>query len=380
MESTPVIDYTVPELRPNILVDQMGYSLAGEKEATAKGRELPTEFALIDAETEEEVFRGKLGNLSYSEELDLYTGKMVFTDFLEEGTYYLQCAGIGRSLDFVVSKDLYGQLFGEVYQELMTACQENRLAVSDVIGLLTAFEWYPEVFPDQDGNEIPDVCEEIAHWIQRREQTESDETHGTLYVAALAKFSYLYQNFDLQFATECLQHASVVFAKMQAPVGEDADNFCALTELYRATGLYSYRIQIQDYTSFFEGNSSYLQEPSYLFGAMTYLVTRQRVDVDLCDTFMEDIMDRGEEISNRYEEMLAPLNAKNNGAEDLLSSARGLFCCNYILNNYEYTNIIEDFLHYLGGRNLDSICFYPEEGNASGYLLLFSQLAATEGE
>ena len=155
--------------------------------------------------------------------------------------------------------------------------------------------------------------------------------HETLYVAALAKFSYLYQKYDLQYATECLQHASAVFSKMQTPMGKDADYFYALTELYRATGLHTYRNQIQDYASYFQGNSSYLGETSYLYAAMTYLVTRQQVDVELCNTFMSDIMDRGEEVSNLYEDMIHPITAKNNGVDDLMNRAQELFCCNYVL-------------------------------------------------
>ena len=160
-------------------------------------------------------------------------------------------------------------------------------------------------------------------------------------------------------------------------MGKDADYFYALTELYRATGLHTYRNQIQDYASYFQGNSSYLGEASYLYGAMTYLVTRQQVNVELCNTFMSDIMDRGEEVSNLYEDLIHPVTAKNNGVNDLLNRAQELFSCNYILNNYEYTHIIEEFLDYLMGRNLESVCFYPEEGVKRGYLLLLSQLAAT---
>ena len=37
MESTPVIDYTLPHLTPNILVDSIGYEAGREKEAAVKG-------------------------------------------------------------------------------------------------------------------------------------------------------------------------------------------------------------------------------------------------------------------------------------------------------------------------------------------------------
>ncbi len=378
MESTPVIHYTVPQVVPNIFVNQVGYSPESEKEIPLRGKELPKEFTMIDAATGEEVFRGNIGTLTYNEEMNIYTGLANVSDFTKEGTYYLKCDKIGYSLSFNIEDDIYKQMLSEVYQKMMESCREDTAALSDVMTLLTAYEWYPGVFPDEDGDEIPDAMSTIADWIRRREQAERDEKHETLYVAVLAKFSYLYQKYDWQYATECLQHASAVFAKNQPHLGQDADNFYALTELYRATGLHTYRTQIKDYKSFFEGNSSYLGETSYMYGAMTYLVTRQRVDVDLCRTFMEDIMDRGEEVSNRYEEMLSPIAAKNNGIKDLMERVSILICCNYVLNNYEYTHIIEEFQHYFCGRNSESKCFFPEEGNIGGYLLLLTQLVATE--
>ena len=73
----------------------------------------------------------------------------------------------------------------------------------------------------------------------------------------------------------------------------------ALTELYRAAGLYTYRNQILEYKDFFEDNTSYLEETAYLYGSMTYLATRQPVDVDLCTVFMESIRNRGEELAKR---------------------------------------------------------------------------------
>lgn len=377
MEGTAVVNYTLPQVKPNILVDQRGYMVSSDKEVAVKGKTLPEEFRLVDAETGKVVYSGVIEEVNYSEEAKLYSGLAVFSDYTVEGTYYLECDIIGRSLDFVVQGDTYEKLFLEVYQEMIVACQEQKGTVSDITALLTAYEWYPGIFPDEDWDEIPDVLEEIAAWIERCEKTEDHTNDGPLYVAALAKFSYLYQKYDIRYATECLQHASAVFEQLQKPIGKDADNFYALTELYRATGMATYRNQIKDYAAFFKDNTSYLEEQSYLYGAMTYIATRQSVDVDMCDVFMDSVMSRGEEISKLYEEMIHPVTAKNNGADDLLKRVRELSCCNYILNNYQYTGIMEEFLHYLLGENVESVCFYPDTGEKSGYLFLLAQLTAT---
>ena len=100
---------------------------------------------------------------------------------------------------------------------------------------------------------------------------------------------------------------------------------------------------------------------------------RQPVDVDLCTVFMESIRNRGEELAKRSHNMIDAVMNVNNGTEDLLKRAEELSCANYVLYSYQYTEILEDFLHYLMGRNRDSVSYYPEEGDAADYLLLIAQ-------
>ncbi|MCM1543021.1 MAG: glycoside hydrolase family 9 protein [Blautia sp.] len=374
MESTPVVDYSIPRTMPNVMVDSRGYAAECEKQAAVKGHELPETFRLIDAETGEEVYSGQLDKITYHEELGLYTGVASFDEYDTEGTYYLECDMVGQSYRFGIRESKYEELFRETYDILTEACSDHSLSTSEAMALLAAYEWYSEVFPDGNGDQVPDVLKALQSWISYMEDSEPDAGEGILYAAFLAKFSYNYQKFDQAYATDCLRRASTVFGQEQTVPGRDADAFFALTELYRATGLYTYRNQIADYKSFFENNGSYLEEMSYLCGAMTYMSTRQKVDVELCALFMNSLTTRGEEISNRYEAMIHPLTARNNGANDLLKSAVELSCANYVLNSYQYTQITEEFLHYLMGQNAESFCFYPEEGDRSSYMLLFAQL------
>lgn len=377
MEGTPIVEYSVPHMLPNVLVDTRGYTAECEKRAAVKGRELPQTFRLRDAETGEEVYSGRLEKVVYNEELGLYTGQACFDEYDTEGTYYLECDMIGQSYRFGIEDAMYTELFRETYDLMVEACKDHSLEVSDAMALLVAYEWYGRVFPDEDGDQIPDVLKTLQSWISYMEESGSEETDNALYAAFLAKFSYNFQKFDQTYATDCLRRASTVFGQVQTTLSRDADAFFALTELYRATGLGTYRNQISDYKSFFENNGSYLEELSYLCGTMTYMSTRQKVDMELCALFMTSLTNRGEEISKRYEDMIHPVSARNNGADDLLKSAMELSCANYVLNTYQYTQITEEFLHYLMGQNVESVCFYPEEGDRSSYMLLFAQLAET---
>lgn len=377
MEGTPVIDYVVPRLLPNILVDTKGYLAGtGRKAAAVKGRKLPEDFILVDALTGEEVYRGSLEEIEYHSEAGIYSGYADFSDYEQAGIYYVECDIIGCSTAFYIREGQYTVLFEEIYGELLASCREKSITLQDAITFLEAYEWYGEVFPDQDGDQIPDLLKELRSYVSYMEENDTEETKEAIYAAFLAKFGYLYQKFDREYATDCLKRASTVFGRVKNVIGRDADTFLALTELYRATGRYNYRKQILDYKSFFEDNSSYLDERSYLYGGMTYIATRQKVDVELCHNFTNNLRDRAEEISKHYEDMIHPVTARNNGPDDLLKGAVVLSCDNYIMNNYQYTGIMEDFLHYLMGRNLESVCFYDNGGDRSSYLLLLAQLAA----
>lgn len=378
MESAPIIDYTVPQMTPNILVDLNGYPAYGKKEAAVKGSRLPEVFVVVDAETGEPVYNGGIADTVYDEELGLYTGSVDFSDLNREGSYYLECDVIGRSYRFDIREDFYSRLFEDTYGQLLESCKAGNLSVADAVDLLEVYEWYNDVFPDEDEDQVPDVLKEFREWVSCKEADGVDEGETALYAACLAKFSYNYQKYERQYATDCLKRASTVFGQVQTAEDNDADSFYALTELYRATGLSTYRNRIVGYKSFFVDNVSCLGESGYRSGAMTYMATRRRVDVDLCVVFMGEIMDRAEEISLQCTNTIHPVTGKNTGVEDLLERARQVSCANYVMNIYEYTNVIEEFLHYFMGRNLESVNFYAQGGEETGYLLLLAQLAAHE--
>lgn len=379
MESTPLVDYVVPQLYPNILVDVTGYRAEGMKRAAIRGRQLPKSFQLVDADTGETVLIGTLEDVEYSREQEMYSAYADFYEWEQEGNYYLECEYVGRSYTFLLEDGLYDRLLEESCQELMTACREKTVTLMDLNRMLLAYEWYGEVFADADGDEIPDVLEAVADWINDTGEDPIPEGSEAAYAAVLTKFSFLYQKYDRNFATDCLKQASVVFEQRQNNMQQDAECFHALTELYRATGLVTYRNQIEEYMTYFESHNSFTENDSYLYGAMTYINTRQKVNVELCEIFINAIMERGESISGVYREMIHPVTAHNNGAQDLLHHASELACANYVMNNYQYNHIMEEFLHYLRGRNAQSVDFYAvETGEKSEYLIMLAQLVAVQ--
>lgn len=385
MESTPVVDYEVPQQFPNIMTDSSGYRTEGTKWAVAKGRRLPVTFSLMDARTHETVYTGRLEDVEYHAESALYSGYLDFSEWVQDGTYYLQCEHIGRSYDFTLETGLYERRFRESCQKQIVALQEQTVTNEDVKRMLLVCEWYEDNFPDEDENGIPDLLEAVADWITLTEAQNSQAGQvappgqEAAYAAVLAKFGYLYQKYDKEYATSCLKRASVVFEQTQSTMQKDAECFHALAELYRATGVYTYGNQIAEYKSYFQGHTGFTEELGYLHGAMTYLSTRQKVDMELCTIFMDALMAQGETISDVYKEMIHPVTARNNGAEDLLEYAERLACANYVMNNYRYNHVMEEYLHYLTGRNPQAVDFYAANmGDEAEYLIVLAQLVAVK--
>lgn len=377
MEETPVVEYLVPRQQPGVLADRRGYSVSDVKKAFVTGRELPETFALVDSATGDTVYYGSIKEKAYDGDLMLYVGYADFSQVDKPSRYYLECDVVGQSYRFDIEEQFYPDLFQETYKEVIKTCESGNLPVPGAMRLLETYEWYGDLFPDQNRNDIPDVLEKLRGWVTYTEENGAGAGEEALYAAFLAKFSYNYRNCDYQYATECLKRAATVFGEAPGTKLKDADCFYALTELFRATGLNTYRGQILEYKDFFEDDNSYMEEESYLYGSMTYLATRQKVDSDLCETFMYNIMGRGEEIAEQYWDMISPVPPGSSQMEDLMKYVSELSCANFIWNNYQYTNIVEEFLHCFMGRNLESVNHYESGGDKTGYLRLFAQLAAS---
>ncbi|MCR5255606.1 MAG: hypothetical protein K6D96_06700 [Acetatifactor sp.] len=366
MEQTAVIEYSMPKVTPNILTDFCGYESTGSKRGVIVSEFVPDSFELIDRQTGETVYEG--GTVTKS------VGYADFSDFTTPGTYYIKCENIGRSYDFEIKDGLYEELLCGALEESYDRCESGEASYDEVVTLFTAYEWYPEYFADADENQVPDVLDATSKYMAYMENADTDEENSVYKAAVLAQFGYLYQNYDKNYATSCLKLAGAYFAKSQTISHQDAESFYALTQLYRASGKYSYREQLKNYGDFFINNSTYLEKDYYLYGAMAYMTTRQKVDVNVCKVLMSDIKARGEEVSDHHMDMISPVTAKNSGPEEILKRTRDMIFANFVLPSYQYNMTLEEMMHYLGGINPDAKCYYDEEDH-SDYILLLVQLA-----
>lgn len=266
--------------------------------------------------------------------------------------------------------------------------------------LLLAYELYPEAFSDsagipESGNGIPDILDEMKYetdWMMRMQDGHTGGVYSeaavkgedaaawysgkdyfvepvtlqatAAFAAVMAKFSYVYQTFDKTYATECLRAADRAWKFLEKSRGgeEVEQRFFAAAELYRATGYASYREAAEQYLN--DGVYEKMEDDGILWGCVTYLSTKQSVDVELCEKAMKRLMEEAEEISAgaKKSQYLTAGNRAQDNNDKLLHQMMRLTVADHIIANHEYETVIENHLHYLMGRNPKAISYLDGVG------------------
>lgn len=382
LEEAPVLTYTVPVVRPGVLVSQGGYRKEGKKTVIFQGQELPKEFAVVEAETGKVVYTGHLDSPVYNRTLGEYISYGEFTPLETEGDYYILCDTIGRSYLFTVSDDIYGDILEHsltvLKEETSVSVQENCRIVA---ALLLAYELFPEVHEDSAGentNGIPSILEECAARVEQISGEQNIQTGGVgsataWYAAVLAKFSHLYQKYDSTTAKKYIQLADKAWKYMEEQ--KDAipqERFFAAAELYRATGRQQYHNVAKEL-----GRSLVPEQEreALIYGRITYTATESKVDVGLCSYFLLDLMEQAEEISEESKEatFLVKAEIEEEGLHWFLDQMTIMCVVDYVNANKEYATVIENHQQYLMGRNYNGACYIDgEQSNDSAEVVIWS--------
>ena len=97
-----------------------------------------------------QVYEGTVKQTDYNGELSLYIGTADFTDYTGEGEFYLECDNVGRSLTFSLKEDHYQELLEALCTDVHDRCQDRSITEDEIITLLEACEWYPQVLADDN--------------------------------------------------------------------------------------------------------------------------------------------------------------------------------------------------------------------------------------
>lgn len=419
---TPDFTYEKAKESPSIQVDRLGYLPASSKMAVFQGKELPESFRVIAKDTGECVYEGKIR--IKKEENGISTAYGNFMELREEGSYYIQCDKIGCSYYFDIRKDVYlekaGQ-YGEIIQEMTSVGKPLKTedVCETVSSLLAAYEMYPELLTQIWDSGNPTVGDEVSErnaegfFQMLRGKTDllltvQDEKTGGIFenaempreeengqkaereisleataafAGAMAKYSYLYQEYDWDYANICLKAAAKAWRYLDKALQRDSTlkdsmetgRIYAAAELYRASNerlYHNYILQNQELVV------SGREDLYLLMGKVTYLSTRRTVDHELCGQIMNGLMSQAGKTAADKKDGLFFWQEEETDA--VLWNMTGLALTNYAIMNHEYTTVIENQLHYLFGRNEKGAFLLedPDSPEAAKVLILLSAVEA----
>ncbi len=226
LKTEQTFDYEVPESKPSVLVNQLGYYTDSVKTAIFIGENVPDKFSIIDAKTEEEVFVGEIEHKGYQENDEIYVSTGNFTDFKKTGEYYISCDTIGQSYHFEISDMIYETLLYDMLKEITDNRWKNyhteleeayildeeaektletsggwytsisdtekvrdvKIGSATLINLLLCVELYLEEHSDaigieESGNEIPDILDEAAYealWLLKMQDDKTGAVYSSM--------------------------------------------------------------------------------------------------------------------------------------------------------------------------------------------------------
>ena len=422
MLDEPSLDYELPGVYPAISVDITGYEAGRDKEALISAEKLPAYYEIKDASTGNVVYEGNVKKKNIDAPDNLSVGIIDFTEFDTVGTYYIETEILGRSKDFKITDDLYGELLKSSFLKLRALrCDEcHKTAIplendrsfrfnmgggwhtsfdgdKDVVegclalmDICTIYEFYPKIFTDdygtaESGNKIPDILDEAAfeaEWLLLMQNKETggvyasvshvedaqgdsslmirgETTRSTAYFCAcMARVSYTFRRFDQDLSNKAMQASVLAWKCLEAN-----KNIVDSDQMFRAaTELY--RLTGQDtykksVTDYLKVNADKpLESRAFVDGAITYLSTARATDVGYCTSLMNNLMKREEAKVALSNASRYEVESETADATDIIRTAYEYAIVDYINSSIEYVRGEEDCLHYVGGRNATGTDFF----------------------
>ena len=367
----PDFTYEVPTYKPNILVNQAGYSTESEKTAIFLGEQFSDTFNVIDASTGTVVYSGDI-LLSPTQ-----TAYGSFTQLENEGTYYIQTDVIGRSYNFEISNTLRDNLFNDSCIHFISDITVSSISHSldtivkdslSAVPVMMAYEFFPQIFTDElsrnySNNSIPDIIDGLKPQMDVLMETDfktlENSDQAAIIAAVLTKFSVLYKAYDATYSKNCLRIAETAYTYIDQNSEFDEYLFYfAAAELYKATGYSRYHTVVRAYAVVKAGESDRLTK---LYGDIAYLSARRWVDVGVCNTIMEEWMGRVEKIVSANADKGYLLT--QDSAKSVFADMTQLIVVDYIISSHEYADVLNEQMDYFFGRNSQSVSYVNTYGD-----------------
>lgn len=379
METDAVIDYTTPEQLPGIIVDRRAYSSQEVKYAWVVAEQMPASFNVIDEKSGEVVLETVPEKVTYDSEKEVYHAKIKFGEIVKEGTYYIEENTLGRSYSFEIIDGYYEAEFDSFIETEFAKCEDMSITLDEVYSLLYIGERYSISLKDSSK-----LWDAVKKWIEAYDASGLNADEAGLMAAIEAKMSFNYSPVegdaeDAKLPDKWISDAKTLYSGITNRDGEIEEDtkFLALAELYRAAGNHEYGEAISDMYGYINGLESIHTSEKYLYGSMCYMNTHRTVNRSLCDVFMQSLLMSCEDIS-WDKTLLAPQNDGRTDTDILLNYAQQLIAMNYVLDGYQYNELVVSIDHYMSGRNYEGYICNAEEEYPADAIVILSWLALLE--
>ena len=386
MESSPVLEYSVPRMIPGVLVDRDGYSKNEVKYALVYSEKLPEKYYVYRADNGEQVYIGTPEEITFDEETGKYTAKLIFENIDEDGDYFIFADNLGSSFSFGISETCYQDIYWNLIADECDRISQGGTDLWETYCVLYSYERYKDVLYALK-EDAPDVLSSVGEWISRTDFDALSGADACIGTAILFKFGYNYRSLDENMSKECIQKAAAMCkdisdaikaAGSETLVSDERNAyFLALAEGYRTTATGSYSTEIVSMYDYLTAGRSMYDSVYVLYGAMGYMTTKYKVDRKFCDAMMENLLFKCRDM-NDDRNFLRPDMAEQADVNALLVYAQQFAAMNYILDGYEYNEQILNIEHFLSGRNTDGRVFDISENEPADAVAVYAWLAWLE--
>lgn len=274
---------SIPKSSVKVMVNRYGYLPDSEKKVIFTGDRMGETFRVVNADTCEVVYSGKIENKD--KEQNISQGN--FSTLTAEGTYYVETDIIGRSYSFIIGKDVYNELFQYIAKGEEITYDRTPESICNVCfgmhAMMLALECHGTLFEntsgqDKEQNGVVVQLLRLADWLA----TQQDEKTGSIFEDYNATAAFcgimsmcndVFGKYDTNVAkkyTLAAKSAWKWISKQPVKTKEQEHaRFYAAVELLNMENSNEYRKRVTDYLN--KREDTLTQDRFIFYGAMAYL-------------------------------------------------------------------------------------------------------------
>ena len=363
------VTYELPVSRVRVLLDREGYLPGRDKKVLFLGEHLSDEFRIVEEQSREVVYTGTITKTAYDESGAQTVSKGDFSDFTEEGTYYIETDGIGRSYTFSIGEQVYRDLFQALMeQEQHFTYEESPQGIINLgfgmHAMLLALQCHGSVF--EENKTLGPQLLNSADWMLSVQDAETgsiyeDYEATAVFCGIMAMYHNVFGKYDAKAAKAYLDASrkSWNWMEKQKSNSKQANaRFYAAAQRFRTEGDSKSQEVVVSYLK--QHEADIMKDRFSFYGAIVYLGTERNTDRGICSGLMQKLVSETEEIciASRKDNFGVYTRDMSDNLHKIL-----LICfVDYITPSNEYASVMENTIHYIEGRNEEGSRYLGEDG------------------